>query len=77
MAKHTRQLTYQEMQEYGQFFKSMRLSINYTQVQFARLLNIHPMTYSRWELGKIVPQQDIYEIEEKVREIVRSAKKVG
>jgi hypothetical protein len=35
------------------------------------------MTYSRWELAKIIPQQDIYEIEEKVREIVKSAKKIS
>jgi transcriptional regulator with XRE-family HTH domain len=76
MVKHTRQITYEEMKEYGEYFRNMRLSINYTQTQFARLLGIHCMTYSRWELGKIVPQQDIYEIEEKVRRIVKSVKEV-
>jgi transcriptional regulator with XRE-family HTH domain len=75
--KPTRQITIEEMKEYGEYFRNMRLSINYTQLQFARLLGIHSMTYSRWELGKIIPQQDIYEIEEKVREIVRLAKKAG
>jgi transcriptional regulator with XRE-family HTH domain len=75
--KPTRQITIEEMKEYGEYFRNMRLSINYTQLQFARLLGIHSMTYSRWGLGKIIPQQDIYEIEEKVREIVRLAKKAG
>ncbi|MEH7116126.1 helix-turn-helix transcriptional regulator [Neobacillus vireti] len=75
--KQTRQVNYEEMKEYGQFFKSMRLSIAYTQKQFARLLDIHYITYGRWELGLIIPQQDIYEIESKVREIVRSVKKVS
>jgi transcriptional regulator with XRE-family HTH domain len=75
--KQTRQLTYPEMKEYGEYFRNMRLSINYTQKQFASLLDIHYITYGRWELGKIVPQQDIYEIEKKVREIVRLNKKVS
>jgi transcriptional regulator with XRE-family HTH domain len=75
--KPTRQITIEEMKEYGEYFRNMRLSINYTQVQFARLIGIHSMTYSRWELGKIIPQQDIFEIECKVREIVQSAKKAG
>jgi transcriptional regulator with XRE-family HTH domain len=77
MVKHTRQITTEEMKEYGEYFRNMRLSINYTQEQFARLLGIHHMTYSRWELAKIIPQQDIYEIEERVKEIVRSVKKVS
>jgi transcriptional regulator with XRE-family HTH domain len=75
--KPTRQITIEEMKEYGEYFRNMRLSINYTQVQFSRLLGIHCMTYSRWERGVIIPQQDIYEIEEKVREIVKSAKKIS
>jgi DNA-binding transcriptional regulator YiaG len=72
--KQTRQITIEEMKEYGEYFRNMRLSINYTQVQFSRLLGIHCMTYSKWELGKIIPQQDIYEIETKVRDIVKAAK---
>jgi transcriptional regulator with XRE-family HTH domain len=75
--KQTRQITYEQMKEYGEYFRSMRLSIGYTQKQFARLLDVFPTTYYRWEKATIIPQQDIYEIESKVREIVRSVKKIG
>jgi transcriptional regulator with XRE-family HTH domain len=75
--KQTRQISYEEMKEYGEWFRNIRMSIGYTQKQFSILLGIHWMTYSRWELSKIIPQQDIYEIECKVREIVNAVKKAG
>jgi transcriptional regulator with XRE-family HTH domain len=72
--KQTRQITYEEMKEYGEFFKSMRLSIGYSLIKMSEPLGVFYTTYSKWEKGLIIPQQDIYEIEEKVRNIVKVAK---
>jgi transcriptional regulator with XRE-family HTH domain len=64
------------MKEYGEYFRSMRLSIGYTQKQFARLLDVFPTTYYRWEKAVIIPQQDIYEIEIKLGKLLDQLRKL-
>lgn len=72
---YTQQIEYDEMKEYGEFFKSMRKSIKYTLKEMSNELGIALSTLHRWENAKIIPSEDIYEIECKIRKIVKSAKK--
>jgi transcriptional regulator with XRE-family HTH domain len=77
--KCTLQLTQEEMAEYGEFFKSMRLSIGLNLEKMAALLKSHGLnvfrtTISRWEKGLRVPNQDIEEIEQVYREAVKGFK---
>ena len=72
---YTQQVTREEMKEYGEFLRSMRKSIGLTQKQMAEKLGVFYTTVYRWESGRITPNGDIYEIVEKVREIVREVKK--
>jgi transcriptional regulator with XRE-family HTH domain len=64
------------MIEYGEFFKSMRLSIGLNLEQMAALLKSHGLnvfrtTISRWEKGLTIPNKEIDEIEEVYRKAVK------
>jgi transcriptional regulator with XRE-family HTH domain len=72
--KYVQQLSKEEMQEYGEFFRSMRKSIGYSQKKMAEKVGVFYTTIYRWEKGNIVPNQDIYEIEERIRNVVKAAK---
>jgi transcriptional regulator with XRE-family HTH domain len=62
------------MKEYGEFFRSMRKSIGYSQKKMGDVLGVFYTTIYRWESGNIIPNQDIYEIEERIRNVVKTAK---
>lgn len=68
------QITYEEMKEYGEFFKTMRLSIGLTPAQMAEEIGVFRTTVSRWERGERIPNKDIYLIEQKYREVVKKYK---
>jgi DNA-binding XRE family transcriptional regulator len=72
--KYVQQLSKEEMKEYGEFFRSMRNSIGYTQKKMAEAVGVFYTTIYRWEKGNIVPNQDIYEIEQRIRDVVKAAK---
>lgn len=71
---YTQQVTKEEMLEYGEFFKQMRLSIHYSLAQMGKAIGVWYTTLARWEKGTVVPNGDIYEIEQRIREVVKSAK---
>lgn len=66
-----RQITYEEMKEYGEFFRHVRQSIGYTIKQMAAEIGIFHTTLYRWEKGLIIPQQDIFELEQKYRALAK------
>jgi transcriptional regulator with XRE-family HTH domain len=74
--KQTRQLTYEQMKEYGDYFRSVRKSLGYTIPEMADKLGIHHTTLYRWEKSKIIPQVDIKYLVTKYQNIVKVAKKV-
>jgi transcriptional regulator with XRE-family HTH domain len=57
--KQTRQITYEQMREHGQQFRSMRESIGLTLGQMADEVGIFRTTLSKWEKGLIIPQADM------------------
>lgn len=65
------QVSRAEMKEYSEFFKNMRTSINFTQPQMAKELGVHLTTYSRWELSKTIPREDIDFIVDCIKTIVK------
>lgn len=69
--KQVRQITYEEMKEYGDFFRSMRKSLGFNLEQMSQEVGIFRTTLSKWEKGLIIPQQGIYEIEMRFREVVK------
>lgn len=69
--KHTRQLTKEEMREFGQFLYHMRTSIGLPIPVMAEKLGVFRTTLARWERGQTVPQRDVLEIEQDVRNIVK------
>lgn len=69
--KYSLQLTHEEMKEYGEFFKSMRLSIGLSKYQMADEIGVFFTTIHRWEIGQRVPKRDIDELERKYREVVK------
>jgi transcriptional regulator with XRE-family HTH domain len=71
---YVQQVTIEEMKEYGEFFKSMRLSIGYSLDQMGKAIGVWYTTLARWEKGIVVPNGDIYEIEQRIRDVVKSAK---
>jgi DNA-binding XRE family transcriptional regulator len=71
---YIQQVTKEEMKEYGEFFKSMRLSIGYTLQEMGREIGVWHTTLARWEKGLVVPNGDIYEIESKIRDVVKAVK---
>lgn len=72
--KQVRQLEKEEMKEYGEFFREMRLSIGLTQKEMAAEIGVYRYTVYRWENGYTIPQKDIYEIEEQYREVANKYK---
>jgi DNA-binding XRE family transcriptional regulator len=72
--KQVRQISYEEMKEYGELFKSLRLSIGYSQDRLSKKIGVFRTTLHRWEKGQLIPQQDIYEIEQMIRSVVDSVK---
>lgn len=74
MRKNTLQLDPDTMQEYGQFFRFMRKSIGYTLDQMAKELGVFRTTLARWEKGICIPHQDIDDIEQRIRGIVKVRK---
>lgn len=72
--KYVQQISKEEMKEYGEFFRSMRKSVGYTLKQMANEIGVFFTTLHRWEKGEIIPNQDIYEIEQMIRDVVKAAK---
>jgi DNA-binding XRE family transcriptional regulator len=75
--QYVQQLTKEEMQEYGEFFRSMRKSIGYNLEQMANALGIFRTTYSKWEKGLIIPREDMYDLEQRFRNVVKAARNVS
>jgi transcriptional regulator with XRE-family HTH domain len=71
---YVQQVSKEEMKEYGEFFKSMRLSIGYSLEQMGKAIGVWHTTLARWEKGLVIPNGDIYEIECKIREVVKATK---
>lgn len=69
---YTMQLTQEEMIEYGEFFKSMRMSIGLSLGQMAEQIGVFRTTWDRWEKALTVPNIDIDVLESKVREVVKA-----
>lgn len=59
-------------EEFGEFLRHMRKSIQFTAVQIGELLGVHHTTVLRWEKGKNLSSVDTYLLEQKVREIVKA-----
>lgn len=71
MRKYTLQLDTDTMKEYGEFFKRMRLSIGYTLAEMSAEIGVFRTTLSKWEKGVTIPHQDIDDLEQRVRGIVK------
>lgn len=73
--KYIQQVTKEEMIEYGEFFRNIRLSLGLNLEQMAEKVGIFRTTLSKWEKGSIIPNDDIYTIEQKFRSIAISHSK--
>jgi DNA-binding XRE family transcriptional regulator len=71
------QISREEMKEYGEFFKSIRLSLGFNLEQMAKEIGVFRTTISLWEKAKTIPNIDIDEIEDRYREVVKKYRKVG
>jgi transcriptional regulator with XRE-family HTH domain len=72
--KYTLQISMEEMKEYGEFFRSMRKSIGLNLEKMSQLIGTHRTSLSRWEKGSVIPNEDIDEIVQRIREVVKAAK---
>jgi transcriptional regulator with XRE-family HTH domain len=72
--KYTLQISMEEMKEYGEFFRSMRKSIGLNLDKMSQLIGTHRTSLSRWEKGLVVPNEDIDEIVQRIRNVVKDAK---
>lgn len=70
-SKQQRQINYEEMEEYGEYFKGVRLSLGLTLKEMAEEVGVFRTTLSRWEKGKHIPQTDINYILTKFKKIER------
>lgn len=70
--KYVQQITREEMIEYGEFFKNIRLSLGLNLEQMAEKVGIFRTTLSKWEKGSIIPNEDIYTVEQKFRSVANS-----
>jgi len=68
------QISREESKEYGEYFKSMRKSINYSQEAMANELGVHSCTLRRWEKGQRIPHQEIDFIVECIQMVVKKVK---
>lgn len=68
---HTRQITKEEMLEYGQFMRNMRESVGLTRAEMGEEMGVYTSTIRRWEVNGVIPQRDINEIVQDVRDIVK------
>lgn len=59
-------------EEFGEFLKHMRKSIQLSASKFGKLLGVHHTTILRWEKGKNLSTVDTYLLEQQVREIVKN-----
>lgn len=59
-------------EEFGEFIKFMRKSINWSAGKIGEELGTCASTVLRWEKGYEVKQFDPYEIEQKIREVVKN-----
>lgn len=75
MRKYKMQIEPEEMQEYGEFFRSMRKSIGYTLAEMAQELGVFRTTLSKWEKGITIPNHNIDDLEQQIRGIVKTRKK--
>lgn len=67
--KHHRQVTREQMKEYGDLFKSMRVSIGFTLTKMADAIGVHYTVLSRWEKGTCIPQVDIKYVHNKIKSV--------
>lgn len=66
------QIDREDMVEYGEYFKEMRMSIGLTQAEMGRELGGHPKsTIYRWEKGLRIPKMDLDELTDKYKEVIR------
>lgn len=70
------QITDEEMKEYAEYFKSVRLSLGLTRPQMAEEIGVFRTTICRWERAQHIPQRDIHEIVEQYRAVVKKYKKL-
>lgn len=72
MKPQVRQITKAEMRKFGESFKIMREYAGLTLQQLAEELAVHRTVLSKWEKGLIIPNTDIREIEQKIKDVVES-----
>lgn len=68
------QIDKDEMKEYGDYFKSIRLSLGMTLQQMSKEIGVFRTTISLWEKAKSIPKTDIDEIVDKYKEVVNKYK---
>jgi transcriptional regulator with XRE-family HTH domain len=55
----------------------MRKSIGYSLREMSEKLGVALSTLDRWERAKIIPKQDMYDLEQRFRSIVKDARNVS
>lgn len=71
MKKYERQITKEEMKKHGAWFKVVRESLDLSKVAMAEMIGVYPTTIRHWERGKHVPQQDIHELIETYKYVLK------
>ncbi|MGG3803146.1 helix-turn-helix domain-containing protein [Metabacillus fastidiosus] len=59
------------VEEFADFVRFMRKSINLSQIAFVQVIGVEVSTIGRWELAKMMPT-DIYATVQDIREAVKS-----
>jgi transcriptional regulator with XRE-family HTH domain len=72
--QYVQQVTYEQMKEYGEYFRSLRHSVGLTLKEMAEELGVHYTNLYRWEKGRIIPKTDIDYIVKKIKSIVSKYK---
>lgn len=63
--------TTEELNEFQDFIKFMRESINWTRKKFAEALGVSETTIYKWETEGSFYRQDLYELETSIRSVVK------
>lgn len=70
-SKQVRQITREEMQEYGSAFRSVRESLGLSLTQMGEEIGVHYTVLSRWEKAISIPNVDIKYVEQKIKNIAK------
>lgn len=68
------QIDREDMIEYGEYFREMRMSIGLTQVEMGLEIGASKHSVYRWENGLKIPKMDIDELVDKYKQVVKKYK---